>query len=384
MLTFTIAFILGCVDTSKTEHQEDTILDTGNEHQGDTSQEDDTDSGEDDTDSGEDDTDSGEDDPPQEDCPDGVTCIYNFPYLDTATTIGSGISNFDSYSCAPTTNESGEEVIYRLDIPDDGFLALSLQNVQNGADIDIHLLENLDTDDCIDRGHWNAGAFVTAGQYWVIADTWVNSNGEELSGSYTLQVGVTTVSDLENSGMQTDFSYDSLYAYDVAWAAGDTDRFEYAITDFSLHSSEERMWLLDLSDGSVLNNYHIAHGEASSSLSDDGFADSFSNINNSHQSSLGMMKAAESYTGTYGYSMRLDGLEYGYNDNVRSRYIVMHGWEGSRPEYVNYWGSVAPTWGCPAVDDRDVADVVDTLKDGALMFFWYPDGDWNVNSSFLP
>ena len=94
------------------------------------------------------------------------------------------------------------------------------------------------------------------------------------------------------------------------------------------------------------------------------------------------MKAGETYTGSYGYSMRIDGLEYGYNDNVRSRYIVMHGWEGSRPEYVDYFGMVAPTWGCPALDDRLVGTVIDQLSDGALMFFWYPDGDWSQHSTF--
>ena len=97
-----------------------------------------------------------------------------------------------------------------------------------------------------------------------------------------------------------------------------------------------------------------------------------------------MMRGAESYTGSYGYSMRIDGLEAGYNDNVRSRAIVMHGWQGSRPEYVNQYGSVAPTWGCPAVDDRKVSDVVDTLSDGALLFFWYPDNDWSQFSDYLP
>ena len=115
---------------------------------------------------------------------------------------------------------------------------------------------------------------------------------------------------------------------------------------------------------------HFAHGEGSSDPSDSGYASTFSNVPDSHQSSLGMMRAAESYSGSFGYSMRLDGLE-DINDNVRSRYIVVHGWEGSRPEYVNQYGMVAPTWGCPAVDDRIVSDVVDILKDGSAMFFWH-------------
>ena len=115
---------------------------------------------------------------------------------------------------------------------------------------------------------------------------------------------------------------------------------------------------------------HFAHGEGSSDPYDSGYAVSFSNTPDSHQSSLGMMRAAESYTGSFGYSMRLDGLE-SINSNVRNRFIVFHGWEGARPEYVNQYGMVAPTWGCPAVDDRVVSDVVDILKEGSALFFWH-------------
>jgi hypothetical protein len=156
------------------------------------------------------------------------------------------------------------------------------------------------------------------------------------------------------------------------------------ITDFHQHSANERAWLLDLSREELLFNLHIAHGEASSNNFNSGYSDKFSNINNSHQSSLGMMKASEQYSGSYGYSMRIDGLESGYNDLVRPRAIVLHPWEGSRAEYVNQYGEVAPTWGCPAIDDRLTEDVVDILKDGGLLFFWYPDGDWSENSTYLP
>ena len=96
------------------------------------------------------------------------------------------------------------------------------------------------------------------------------------------------------------------------------------------------------------------------------------------------MRAGETYVGSFGYSMRIDGLEPGYNDLVRSRAIVMHPWEGSRPEYVDAYGMTAPTWGCPGIDDRESQYVIDLLADGGLMVFWHPDNDWAVNSTFLP
>ena len=128
---------------------------------------------------------------------------------------------------------------------------------------------------------------------------------------------------------------------------------------------------------------HITHGENSSDAASPGWAEYFSNIPESHQSSLGMMRGAEDYIGTWGQAMRIEGLESGYNDNVRSRAIVLHGAEYAREEFVDTYGVAGLSWGCPAVDDREVDDVVDFAMDGTLLFFWYPDGDWSENSFYL-
>lgn len=359
--------------------------DTGDDadHTGDTA---DSDTGADTQDSGTDTEDSGDPEDTAvepEPCPDGLVCVTTFPYEHIGTTVSATLDDFDSYGCAASTDESGAEVLYRVDVPEDGFLALSLSDQSTGADIDVHLLASRDAGDCIDRGHELAGSLVEAGRYWVVADTWVSSGGDEKDGAYTLTFGLSTVPGLEAEGLGAEFADDALYAFDVAWGNGDADRFQYAITDFSLLSSEQRLWLLDLTDGSVLAELYVPHGEGSSSV-DSAEADTFSNTDNSHQSSLGMMRGAEEYSGTYGASMRLDGLEPGYNDNVRDRAIVVHPWEGSRAEYVSRWGETAETWGCPAIDDRLSADVIDVLADGGLLFFWYPDADWRRGSGYLP
>ena len=321
--------------------------------------------------------------PVEEDCPQGVICTSTFPYSHMGDTSQSTAREFDSYSCAPSTDESGTEIYYRLTIPESGFLALELSEMESGADVDVHLLASLDSGDCIDRGHWLAGSWVTSGTYWVVADSWVNSSGTELSGAYTLRVGLTTEEDLMAEGIDADVAEDAIVAFDVAWLNGEISSFVYSITDFSLHSAQERFWIYDLAGQELLYNLYVAHGQASSDSNDASYASTFSNIPESHQSSLGMMRGAESYTGSFGYSMRIDGLESGFNDNVRPRAIVMHGWEGSRPEYVAQYGMTAPTLGCPAVDDREVADVVDLLKDGSGMFFWYPGTSWYSSSEYL-
>jgi len=338
------------------------------------------DSGLEESDSGTDDTESI----PIEECPDNVICHNSYPLVLTGDTSNSSSRIYDGYGCAPSTNESGPESVYRLTLSEPGFLALALSDMAQDVDIDIHLLSESDPDACIDRGHWRAGSYLEAGDYWVIADSWVNSSGEEKSGQFTLRVGFTTLNDMIGEGMESLFADDVLFAYGTAWARDEGEHFMAAFTDFSLHSAEERLWLWDMEEGASLGRFHVAHGENSSASNDDAYAAYFSNINNSHQSSLGVMRGGETYTGSYGYSMRIDGLEPGYNDLVRSRAIVMHPWEGSRPEYIEYFGMTAPTWGCPGIDDRDSEYVIDLLADGGLMVFWYPDNDWAENSSYLP
>ncbi|MGK0361482.1 MAG: hypothetical protein ACI9U2_003800, partial [Bradymonadia bacterium] len=324
----------------------------------------------------------GEPEPPAP-CPPDVVCVDALPYTHRASTDDAPHDAFDTYGCAPDVDESGAERLYRIDLPEAGFLAIDLVDLPEGVDVDVHLLNSRDADDCVDRGHWRAGGLLPAGQYWVAVDTWVSEDGEALAGDYTLRMALTTPATLEAFGVMPAPADDAIRAFGAAWAQELTDRFEFAVIDFSLHSSERREWIVDLVTGDLLFNIFVAHGDASANPEDLGTAVRFSNVPQTHQSSLGLLRTGETYSGDFGYSHRLDGLEPGYNDNVRRRDIVMHPSAGSRDTYVDEHGMALPTWGCPAIDDRISTAVVDTMAGGALMFFWYPDGDWRANSSFL-
>ncbi len=320
---------------------------------------------------------------PEDDCPDDVVCVRALPFSATGSTAAAARDAFDAYACAPETDESGPEVVYRIDVPAAGFLAAEV-DVPEGVDVDLHLLDAPDPEACLDRGHWRAGAWVEPGRYWLVADSWVDSEGRVLAGEFSLSIALSTAPDLAAAAdLDPLVAERGLRAFGAAWARGDTERFEYAITDFSLHSALPRQWILDLASGDVRWRLHVAHGRGSSPDGDTAWARTFSNVPESHQSSLGLMRGAEPYVGDYGVSFRLDGLEPGYNDRVRDRDIVMHPWEGSRPEYAQAHGETGPTWGCPAVDDRVAPEVVDALSGGALLWFWYPDGDWSERSEYL-
>ncbi len=152
-----------------------------------------------------------------------------------------------------------------------------------------------------------------------------------------------------------------------------------AVIDFSLPSSTPRLWILDLSNQTLLLEDLVAHGQRSG----DNYATEFSNILGSHQSSIGLFRTQESYSGRHGYSLRMDGLEPGINDRARERAIVIHAADYVDPSWVDRQGRIGRSQGCPAVRPEIVETVVDSLKDGQFLFTYYPDEAWLASSSYL-
>lgn len=152
-----------------------------------------------------------------------------------------------------------------------------------------------------------------------------------------------------------------------------------AIIDFSLPSSEQRLWIFDLENRELLLHELVAHGQGSGQ----NLASQFSNVSGSHQSSIGLFRTSESYYGRHGYSLRMDGLETGINDLARDRAIVIHGADYVDPAWIDRQGRIGRSLGCPAVRQEVAGQVVDTLKDGQFLFSWYPDPEWLANSSYL-
>lgn len=152
-----------------------------------------------------------------------------------------------------------------------------------------------------------------------------------------------------------------------------------AVIDFSLPSSEKRLWIFDLDSKQLVLHDFVAHGNRSG----DNFATSFSNTNGSHQSSIGLFRTAESYQGKHGYSLRMDGLEPGINDRARERAIVIHPADYVNPAWIPRQGRIGRSQGCPAVRPEIARTVVDKLKGGQFMFSWYPDQQWLQTSIYL-
>lgn len=151
------------------------------------------------------------------------------------------------------------------------------------------------------------------------------------------------------------------------------------VIDYSLPSTKPRLWVLDLERKKLLFREFVSHGINSG----ENFARLFSNREGSRQSSLGLFLTDETYYGRNGYSLRLHGLERGINHRALARTIVMHGAWYVSEDFAKENGRLGRSWGCPALEREIAPKVIDTIKEGSLLFVYYPDKAWLSSSRFL-
>ncbi len=183
---------------------------------------------------------------------------------------------------------------------------------------------------------------------------------------------------LKNIGLSKD-------AFNVAIKGFDSLRFKgllqnekiLSIVDFSLPSSKKRLFIIDVVTGKLLYNTYVSHGRNSG----DQFATMFSNQINSFQSSLGFYITGAPYMGHNGYSLRLQGMEVGINDNAFNRGIVIHA-----ASYVYGGGSVGHVGrseGCPAIPVNVHREIIGLIKNGTCLFIYSTDKTYLSQSKYL-
>ena len=151
------------------------------------------------------------------------------------------------------------------------------------------------------------------------------------------------------------------------------------VIDYTLPSTAQRLWVFDVPSGRMLFKELVAHGKNTG----ENMATSFSDAMNSQQSSLGLFVARNAYIGDKGYSLRLDGLEPGFNSHAMDRAIVMHGASYVDTAFAKQQGRIGRSWGCPALREAIARDVINSVRDGGVIFSYYPDEKWLSASRFL-
>lgn len=150
------------------------------------------------------------------------------------------------------------------------------------------------------------------------------------------------------------------------------------IIDFTKPSTEKRLFVIDLDNNKVLYNTHVSHGKNSG----ENYAKYFSNELNSYKSSPGFYKTETTYRGSNGYSLRLDGLEKGINDNAYDRAIVVHGASYANPNLISDRGRLGRSLGCPALPTSLARPIIDTIKNGSVLYIHVTNPEYTHKSSF--
>ena len=151
------------------------------------------------------------------------------------------------------------------------------------------------------------------------------------------------------------------------------------IVDFSLPSTEKRMWILDMENNNILYHTFVSHGQNTGG----NMATKFSNTPNSLQSSLGFYVTAETYYGKNGLSLFIDGMESEFNSKARERYVVIHGADYAKEDSIKRLGRLGRSYGCPAVPSEIAIDLINKIKGGSALFIYHPSQDYIAKSTYL-
>jgi hypothetical protein len=186
---------------------------------------------------------------------------------------------------------------------------------------------------------------------------------------------------LAGLGLSTEAFNFALYGFDRLKKEGKLiNESVLTIIDFSQSSNKKRMYVIDLYKKALLFNTYVAHGKNTG----DEFAEKFSNIPGTFQSSLGFYLTENMAIGSkVGLSLILKGLEKGFNDKAQDREIIIHGAEYATEEFIQKHGRLGRSYGCPSLPPDLIKPVAETIKNGTCLFIYKHDDNYIHKSAVL-
>ncbi|MGF6906182.1 murein L,D-transpeptidase catalytic domain family protein [Fusobacterium sp. PH5-44] len=180
-----------------------------------------------------------------------------------------------------------------------------------------------------------------------------------------------------NLGTKLDFSIFKR-GFEGYLATPDRKKGNFIIIDYTKPSNEKRFFVVDLKTKTLKYETLVSHGKNSGLI----VPVNFSNTRNSFQTSLGFYKTGETYSGSYGYSLKLVGLEEGFNSNALERKIVIHGSNEITQKYIDQTGFLGRSDGCPALPNSIAKEVIDFIKEGSVIYVIGNDSKYIQNSKY--
>ena len=161
----------------------------------------------------------------------------------------------------------------------------------------------------------------------------------------------------------------ALAAYARVERAGLVRKALLTVIDYTLPSSQRRLWVIEPVSRRVLLHEYVTHGRGSAPADEPDRAVRFGNDEGSHRSSLGTFLTGASYTGEHGRSLELVGLEPGVNDRALARRLVMHPAAYASAAFrAKNGGRLGRSWGCPALDPAAARSIIDRIEDGSVVY----------------
>lgn len=190
---------------------------------------------------------------------------------------------------------------------------------------------------------------------------------------------IYTKSGLEAKGLGYAAFKQALTGYYNMKKNGELEKEILTIADFSKSANNKRFYVVDVNNKKLLYHTLVAHGRNSGNV----FAKSFSNEPESYKSSLGFYATDEIYYGKHGKSLRLAGMEAGFNDNAMARAVVIHGADYVSKDFIARIGRLGRSFGCPSLPTAIAGEVIDLIKDGSCLFIYSKDKNYQSNSDYL-
>lgn len=169
--------------------------------------------------------------------------------------------------------------------------------------------------------------------------------------------------------------------YDKLVSDGRIENRQYlTLIDYSLSSNQRRLWVIDLECLRIRHHALVAHGRNSGNE----FAVKFSNVPDSKMSSLGFFITGQTYQGKHGFSLVIEGIEPGINDNARRRAIVIHSADYATRRFADMHGRLGRSYGCPALPPYKGDRIIDLIKNRSCMFIYSPNQAYRTKTQILP
>lgn len=212
----------------------------------------------------------------------------------------------------------------------------------------------------------------------IIVETKFLKNTSGVSSSEELYNSISFETDHK---IQFDVFAKALLGFENLKKAGKLDQNAHLLTicDFSMSSNSKRLWVIDTEEKKVLFNSLVAHGKNTG----EEFATNFSNTESSLQSSMGFYITESTYNGDNGYSLKLLGMDKGFNDAAYKRAVVMHGADYVSEEFAAAHKRIGRSWGCPAIPRSLTEPIINTIKGKNCLFIYYPDENYLSSSEWL-